>query len=330
MIDKNRLLTDLQHALASGTVTADEVRRLLPAATSTARPEPASTTSKLSATDVMFYIAGIILYAALLSLIAQTWSDDSAALHIILSVGAGSVLWSAAYYFTTHGAMNDIRRGMTNALLLTGSLALATGGYITSNELIGGYGELNYFAGALTFLIVGALHIGFDRLVRRDIILFGGILYGVATVPAVLYGIIDGNRYPVDIWVAILVGAAGFLAYATRLVARTASRPQITDKFDSLSAFVGLSAMFVASFGDYDALWLIAMIFSILGIFYLSIRAQDKHLLGSASFFLVVSVVTISFKYFSGFGVTFSLLLATVGLLGAAAAATYVRKQYFN
>ena len=68
----------------------------------------------------------------------------------------------------------------------------------------------------------------------------------------------------------------------------------------------------------------------VLVIFYLSVISQNRHLLGNASFFLVLTVITISFKYFSGFGVTTSLIMATIGLLGSAAVASSINKKYFK
>jgi len=44
----------------------------------------------------------------------------------------------------------------------------------------------------------------------------------------------------------------------------------------------------------------------------------------------VVAVLTISFKYFSGAGVTVSLVIAALGLLGSAAVATSINKKYFK
>jgi hypothetical protein len=57
---------------------------------------------------------------------------------------------------------------------------------------------------------------------------------------------------------------------------------------------------------------------------------QNKHLLGNASFFMVLTIVTISFKYFSGYGITFSLIVAAIGLLGSAAVASNIHKKYFK
>ncbi len=87
--------------------------------------------------------------------------------------------------------------------------------------------------------------------------------------------------------------------------------------------------MYVSVFGAYSTLWMGALVVAVFGIFYLSIISQNKHLLGNASFFLVLSVITVSFKYFSGYGVTTSLILATIGLLGSAAVAASINKKYF-
>jgi hypothetical protein len=52
--------------------------------------------------------------------------------------------------------------------------------------------------------------------------------------------------------------------------------------------------------------------------------------LGNASFFLVLTVITICFRYFNDYGVTTSLILATIGLLGSAAVAAMINKTYFK
>ena len=88
--------------------------------------------------------------------------------------------------------------------------------------------------------------------------------------------------------------------------------------------------MYVASYGDHGLLWLGVLVMGVFTLFYLSIVTQDKRLLGNASFFLVITVITVSFKYFSGYGATTSLVLATLGLLGSAAVASGINKKYFE
>jgi hypothetical protein len=134
-----------------------------------------------------------------------------------------------------------------------------------------------------------------------------------------------------DVWVTIFILTSALLAYATRVVAKVnPDREKIHSSFDSFAAFLALLSMYVASYGDYGVLWFGILIAAIFGIFYLSIIMQNKHLLGNASFFMVLTIVTISFKYFSGYGITFSLIVAAIGLLGSAAVASNIHKKYFK
>lgn len=345
-MDKAALLQQLKSALASGIVNEDEVRSLLtpaaptapPAAPAVAAPPPAKTSGaneKLSAVEVMFYIAGIVLFVSIMSMIAQTWEDGNAGIHILLSAGVGLGLWALAYRLHRQPNSTDIRKGLTNAIILTGSLCTIVGGFIITNELIGGFQEVNYIPGAVTFALLGALHLAYDRLVRKDLTVLLGILLSVATFPALLFGILQDSGLSFDVWSVVFIASALLLAFATRVYSRLNANRNILGSdlgraFDPLAAFLSLAVMFGSSFGEYGIIWLMLLIVSVFGLFYLSIVTQNKHLLGNASFFLVLTVLTISFRYFSGAGITVSLVIATLGLLGSAAVATTINKRYFK
>lgn len=339
MRTKQEILDEVRDGLNAGVVTEDEVRALLspvPAAATSSKSDSknddtAGKPKKLTAVDIMFYIAGILLFAAVLSFIAQSWNDDGTFAHILMSAGLGATLWAVAHYLSKSPEPTDIRAGMINTSLLTGSLLVITGGYIIVNELVDGYDEVNFIPSAFMLAIVGAIHLGFDRLVKRDLILLIGLLLIVASFPTFMFGLLSDIDVPPDVWSLILIGAAVFLALSTRAVAvLDASRQRVRRSFDGFAAFVALFVMYVASFGDYGAFWLTLLVLAVFGFFYLSVLARSKHLLSNASLFLVLSVITISFKYFSGYGVTTSLILATVGLLGSAALASHIHKKYFK
>ena len=337
MKTKQELLQDISAGLSDGIITENDLRVFLaPAVTIGSSSDAAMQYSgkkaeKLSAVDIMFYIAGIVLFSAIISVIAQSWNSGNALLHIFLSAGVGAGLWTIAYRLLASQEQNEVRSGLINALLLTGSLTVVTGGYIITNELIGGFDEVNYIPSAIMLAIVGAIHIWFDRLVKRNLLLQMGVLLGVLSFPAFLFGLLQYVEVPVDVWAIIVLISAGLLAYATRVVAQmTPDRPKIRGSFDWIAAFIVLATMYLTSFTEYGIIWLMALIGGIFGIFYLSIVNQNKHLLGSASFFMVLTDITISFRYFSGFGVTTSLVLATIGLLGSAAVASNINKKYFT
>ena len=335
MNSREEIITQIQEGLRTGLITESDIKSFIhePALVPVEAvvEEEVRKSERLSAVDIMFYVAGIVLYSALLSIIAQSWDStgDTIVLHVFLSAGIGMMLWAAAYYLIKDNKQTDVKRGLINALLLTGSLSVVTGGYIISNQLVGGFGEINFVAGAITLAVVGGLHLAFDRLIRRDLTLLMGVLFSVAAFPALLFGLLKDTDAPGD--VLVLVGSAGLLAYATRVVTQLSrGREGARHAFDAFAAFLALIAMYISSFGDYGSLWLIGLLLGVLGIFYLSVMSQNRHLLGNASFFLVLTVITISFKYFSGFGVTTSLIMATIGLLGSAAVASSINKKYFK
>ena len=337
MNSREEIITQIKEGLNTGLITESDIKSFIhePALVPVEAvvEEEVHKSERLSAVDIMFYVAGIVLYSALLSIIAQSWDStgDTIVLHVFLSAGIGMMLWAAAYYLIKDNKQTDVKRGLINALLLTGSLSVVTGGYIISNQLVGGFGEINFVAGAITLAVVGGLHLAFDRLIRRDLALLMGVLFSVAAFPALLFGLLKDTDAPGDVWSLVLVGSAGLLAYATRVVTQLSrGREGARHAFDAFAAFLALIAMYISSFGDYGSLWLIGLLLGVLGIFYLSVMSQNRHLLGNASFFLVLTVITISFKYFSGFGVTTSLIMATIGLLGSAAVASSINKKYFK
>ena len=336
MKNKQEILAEIQEGLSTGVITETDIQPFIhePApqqVITTHAEEPANKPEKLSAVDVMFYISGIVLFSAIMSIIVQSWNDGSALVHILLSAGVGAGLWSIAYYLIKSSLQNDVRKGLINSLLLTGSLSVVAGGYIITNEIIGGFDEVNFIPGAVMLAVIGGVHLGFDRLIKKDLIFLMGVLLCVASFPALLFGFLQDADVPMDVWSIILILSAGLLAYATRVAAKiNPDRQKVHSSFDSFAVFLILASMYASSFGDYGILWLGILIAGVFGIFYLSIVLQNKHLLGNASFFLVVTVITISFKYFSGYGVTTSLILATLGLLGSAAIASSINKKYFK
>lgn len=329
MTGRQELLAQIREGLDAGVITKDDVQAFMVDA-DVAAPKIKSH-NKTSAVDVMFYIAGIVLFSAIVSTIAQTWSDGNAFMHIALSAGVGLGLWVFAYILIKSPTQSDVRNGLVNALLLTGSLSVVMGGYIITNELLGGFGEVNFIPAAVMLLLLGAVHLLFDSAIKKDMTLLMGVLLGVAAFPAFLFGILQDSDLSMDVWSVVWIMTAGLLVFATRVVAKLKpDRLNIRHIFDPFAAFIALVAMYASSFGDYGVLWLALLVAAVFGIFYLSIVTQSRQLLGNASFFLVLTVITISFKYFSGYGITTSLILATIGLLGSAAIASMINKKYFT
>lgn len=327
MQTKQELLQELKDAVSSGAVTRQDVESLFSENLSV--QDSQNSIKKFSVVQSLFYITGIILFAAVLSVIAQTW-DDGTSLHLILTVVMGSLIWLASYVMDKDPNISEVKRGMADALLLTGSLLLITGGYIITN-LFGAYGHVDFFEAAPTLLVLAAVHAGFYYIVRRDLLYLMSILLAVASVGSLLFGILRDADASGSAWAIALIALAGLLSWAAHILSRTikvASRLQ--SSYDKPAIIISLMTMYIASFGDFAGFWYLALASAICGVFYLSIVSKQKVLLGTASTFLVLVTITVAFRYFSAFGVTTSLIVSALGILAAAALASQLSKKYLS
>lgn len=326
MRPKEELLQELKTAVDSGVVTRHDVDALF----GQSSPDQSVPSKKFSVAHSLFYVAGIILFAAVLSVIGQTW-EGGTILHLLLTLVAGSLLWLVAYAVGKASSEDtDTRRGLADALLLTGSLLMITGGYIVTN-LFGAYGTVDFFQAAPALLILAVVHGGVWFVIRRDLVYLMAILLGVATIGAVVLGLLRDMNATGDIWALAFIALFALLSWATHVVARL--RPEtahLASAYDKLSITVGLLVMYIASFSEAAILWYMALAGAIVGVYYLSIVARQKILLGTASVFLVLMTITLSFRYFSAFGVTTSLILSAMAILGVAMLATNINKKYLS
>jgi hypothetical protein len=332
-MDKQQIIDSIRQGLDDGLISSDEVKQLLDSSKQAAQKINEDTTGdpdKLSAVDTMFYVAGILIFTAIMSFVVQSWDEGSSLVRILLTAGVGLTLWQISYFIIRDRLQTDVKVGLSNALLLTGSLCLIVGGYIMSNEITSGYEDINYSAGAVSLLVVGVMHLVFDSKINRKLILLLGLVLCVAAFPTFLFGLLKESGSGPDVWALVILGSSLLLAWSTRVAARVyPSRAKISNELDSVVAFICLATAYLSGFGSYATVWLTVLIGGVFGIFYLSILSKNKKMLGSASFFLVVAVVTLSFRYFAGYGVATSLIMSAAGLLGSAIVATKLKKKYF-
>ncbi len=330
MSSKTDILQAVSDALRSGVITTRDLQKIIGEHHVGEDSEPTKTHSaRVSAVDIMFYIAGIVLFAAIMALVGQLW-DSGPSTRILLSGGLGALFWAVALYFTQAPGKDDIRRGITNSMLLTGSLSLIAGGFIIANEYFD-FDDFNFYASALTLFLLGAIHVGFGWQIRRNLLVLAGILLAVAAFPSFTFGLLTGSDMPMFVYCLIIAASGGLLAYATRVASRIgASVGSIERFFDPLSAFVILMSLYAASYDKGNGIvWLLALVMGIIGLFYLSITTQNKLLLGNGSFFLVLAIITISYRYFSD-SPAISLLVSAAGLLGTAIMAAHINRRYIK
>lgn len=329
-MNKSQLLEGVSRALASGVITRRELQALLDSHQTSERLPEKPQKNRTSAVDVMFYIAGAVLFAAVFALLLQSW-DNGNVTRILLSAGMGTVFWAIATYLAGSPRTGDIQKGFVNALLVAGSLSIITGGFVIASELVD-YNDFHFYATAITLATLGSLHLAFGWQSKRDLITLIGVVLAVAAFPALIFGLLSDASVPTFVYWLILAISAGLLAYASRVVSWTGlSSKNAAHAFDPLSAFGVLGSLYAASFDSSTGIiWMLTLIAGIIGLFYLSIVKQDRLMLGNGSLFLVIAIITISSRYFSGYGIATSLFISAIGLIGTAVMAATINRRYMK
>ncbi len=352
--EKNVILGNIKEGLASGIISVQDLRNLLPPEISitepaepaepvetpvsqvlqptpvqeeTARPR-AETGKKLSLVDTLFYLAGGVLYASLMVMAFQAGADSRAAIMLV----CGVTLWALTFVLGRRQSSSENREGFVNAMLLTGCLAVISGGVMAASQVAQ---DLNIQFGyvlAVALLLLGGMHLYLDRLFRHTILVVFGMFLVVAAFPSILSAMLSGQNLPMDVWTLIGMGTGALTAAAGYVASHTApGREHLRDSFSSIAAFFVLSSVYGASIGsEAAALWSIVLPLLIYGAFYLSIKRRSKNFLVTGSLFLVLFIITIAFRYFSGFGAAFSLLVSATALLATAFMASSINKRYIK
>lgn len=325
MLSKNELVDELKGALKSGLIERSELESLISTAPSTSSSKELK---KFSVVQGLFYVTGIVLFAAVLSVLAQTWSGGTG-LHIILTLVLGSVLWLVAYLIGSQ-QVSEVRLGLADSLLLTGSLLVVTGGYVVIN-IFGGYDAVDFLQAAPVALVLAAVHVGLWMIVRRDLPYLLGVFLAVVAVGALTFEFLRELSVGGDVVALALVLLLALLSWSTHTVASLSRKTaHLAGAFDNLAIVASLITVYIASFGDLAWLWYLALAGGIIGVYYRSIVVRQRLLLGTASIFLVLLTITLSFRYFGEFGVTASLILSAMAILGVAMLASNLSKKYLT
>ena len=354
-MDRQSILQELEEALQRGDIDTHEVQAVLgrfspladngqaqighdetePQQISNPSSQDKDTKHVLSVTEVMFYAAGVITYAALFTLSTQLFGDTGGLAGGILFLIAGVGAWGLVIALGNQDKPrnNDTFEGGVNATSLFGSLSLITSVSMLTDQLnvsLALDGRTSLLVIAIALVLTSALHAWYAFISKRTFVLLIGLLLLVsaflATMMALLYEVTSPS-----VWATVVIVASLSLTRITRLINPLYVHRDINTSFDTLAAVVAFSAMYIASFAASDGgVWLILIIFAIFGQFYLSIQQQSKKALGVASFFLIVTIITIAFRYFSGFNVTFALLISAFGVLGSAIIASSINKKYIK
>ncbi len=339
MNPREQLLGAVEQALADQVISRQDLENVLGQTPHSPEPivpqqlEVAKTKpeNSLSVIDVLFYLAGVILFAALMTMVAQL-GQDSLPIKLLISLGVGLLFWTASYVITRQPAQNDIRSGLVNSLLLTGSLSVMAGGFLLTDNLVGTKDNSVALVYAATLAILGVVHILFDRILRNAILIIFGLLLFVLSFPTAIEGLLAHNNPPADVWGIVSIITALLLAYGGRIASLSAAgRQSFKGSFESLAGFIILSSIYAMIFASsIGVFWELLLPLIIYLAFFISIKRRSKQFLVTGSLFLVLFLITISFKYFSGLGAAFSLVLSAFSILSTAFVASNINKKYIK
>lgn len=347
---KTVLLNSIRQGLTEGVIAPDDIRALLPAAShdpvvqstlpgavSAASPAPPEATAfeaskKLSLVDVLFYLAGGVLYAALMVMALQPGGSGSMFMPSVVMLIGGLALWMLVFVLGRQPQQSENQVGFSNAMLLTGCLAMISGGTMLASQLTTDTPSQAGYVLGVAYFVLGGLHLFFDSLLRRTVLIVLGMFLFVVAFPSIIAALLANQDTVFDVWVFVGIVSGVLLAAAGRVASRTApGREHLYSSFLSVAGFVVLGSVYSATLGSEAAVvWSIVLPLLIYVAFYISIKQHSKNFLINGSLFLVLFIITVAFKYFSGLGAAFSLLISATALLGTAFMAASINRRYIK
>lgn len=346
MINRDILLEMVRDGLESGAITKADLVEMAgqPSVVAEAQtpnnvvpivPKPPSVedhaNKAINVVDTLFYLAGIILFSALGAAVAGLGSDSWVSSLVLLIPGL--LFWFGAYMFGKKLEQTDTVKGLVNAMVLAGSLSIVSGGMVVANKLAGNSNTASSaYVYATALAIFGGLQLFFDRIFRHVIPVVLGMYMIIAAFPVALTGILSNTTVPVDGWSVIFMGTACLIAYGGIITSKTApGREYLKGAFLPVAGFTFLGSVYVASLTSAAAVvWQLLLPLFIYVAFFYSVKRRSQNFLFTGSVFLALDLITLSFKYFSGLGVSFCLILSAVALLGTAFLSININKRYIK
>lgn len=288
--------------------------------------------------STLFYLYGTAFFMFILFIIRKYryTMNPNINLSIILMIGFG--LWLISLYLSKQLANSNMRQGLINALLFAGSLLLIFSGFIIVWNIAAKFSDFGYTLTviALMLAILGVMHLCFDMIIKRNIILLIGVFLSVSSLPTFLIGSWQKYTYPygpsIDMMLFILVIAPGLLPCATRIISKAIPNQRDIDNYFDLFTInlVGILMYIAINLSDHIVLWTIVTILYILVIIYLSMVLRFKSLFYNSLIMMGIMIITIPFKYLYRDNFPLTIIMTIIALFGFALMSIHIDKKYFK
>ncbi len=319
-MDKQTLLQQLERALREGLVTPADLRTLM----ETNEPHPSRA---FSISSVLYYIGGGIAFLGIGIFVGQQWTDLSAFLRIVLTLGSGLAFFATAVILESTKRLDRV----PDAFHFLAGLLIPGGVFVTLNELGFHGGD---FGPGIIFTAFVLLYLLAYRFIERNLLVAFAVLYGTFAfflLSNALMGstpIIDRGDYLAYRFVALGVSYL-FLGYAFDGTVRKVLSPFLYG-FGTLAVLGGAFAL-QGWAPTQSIFWEVLSPGLVFGTMFLAIHFRSRIMLFLGALFLIGDIFKITQEYFRD-SLSWPLMLMLAGflLIGVGYATFYLNRKYMK
>lgn len=324
---KETLLHSIEIALREGTITSDDLRGVVgvPAGLPLSHVIDPSKTFNLS--GILYYVGAGIAFVGVSIFIGQHWVDLPSILRILVTLGSGLALFSAATLIESAKRLDRV----PDAFHFLAGLLIPGGVFVTLDEL--GFHGSNWGPG-LIFLALTLAYVLAYRIFRHNLLLLFAIIYGTAAffllTEAMAAGFVSFERNDYLAYRFVGVGATYLmLGYALRILRAKILTPVLYG-FGALAVLGGAFAL-QGWEPTQSIFWEVIYPGLVFGAMFLSIHLRSRVVLFLGAAFLVGDIFKLTDEYFqNSLGWPLMLVLAGFLLIGVGYLVFYLNRKYIQ
>lgn len=324
-MEKETLLTSLRAGLENGLISRADIELLVSQTKGGREDIPVSKTFNLA--GVLYYVGGGIAFIGIGIFVGENWEHLSSALRILLTLGSGLALFTAASLLDSTKLADRI----PEAFHFLGGLLIPGGIFVTLYEL--GFRGSDFGQGFI-FLALALCYGLAARVYRHNLLLAFALLYGIFAyfllTEAMARGFVSFDRGDYLAYRFVGIGASLMvLGYAFRGLFAKVLTAWLYG-FGALAVLAGAFAL--QGFKPNQSIfWEIVYPGLVFGAMFLAIHLRSRTVLLLGAVFLVANIFKLTSEYFQdSLGWPLMLVLAGFLLIGVGYLTFYINSKYLR
>lgn len=326
-MDRESLLLAVQEAARQKIVSRDDVVRAYDQAAFSSGA-PIQTARHLSASEMLYYIGGAIVFLGIAIMVGGSWQALSVVSRVLVTLGSGVV----AYFLGAMFIREQRWGGLSNAFFLISALVLPIG-LFTIYDAAGM--PLDNSTTVITITaILTVLFAASYWFYRKVIFTLFTIIFGTALFLTANGAILDTSPAlgaDIILYEFLVVGLVyGLLAYHFRQDAEHRVLSPWLYTAGSV-AFFGSALALGGWSPSANVFWEILYPGLVFGAMFLGIHLRTRALLLWGAIFLMAYIIKVTAEYFSqGLGWPLALVIAGLSLIGVGYYMFYLNRKYLS